>query len=77
MTTATPLENFLAGIEVKSWDQHIGQDGAIAIANAIRSAGYTLVPREPPDKAVEAGNWVHDHDGEVCYRKMVSAASII
>lgn len=71
------LEKFLAQIRVQSWDQNIGFDGAVAIASAIRSAGFTMVPREPPRIAVEAGNWVHEHDGEACYRKMVAAASII
>lgn len=36
----------IAGTYVKSWDQHIGNDGADAIMKMLDCAGFEIVPKE-------------------------------
>ena len=43
MSATSPAEVVIAKAFVQSWDQHIGQDGAIAVMNALRSAGYVII----------------------------------
>lgn len=42
--TENTTEQVIAEAYVQSWDQHIGQDGAIAVLNALRAAGLTITP---------------------------------
>lgn len=39
----TEIEKTIAKAFVQSWDQHIGLDGAIAVINALRAAGYVVI----------------------------------
>lgn len=43
MTDKT-AEQIIAEAFVQGWDQHIGQDGAIAVLNALNHAGLTVTP---------------------------------
>lgn len=36
--------------------------------------GWQMVPKEATTAMVEAGMWVHEHEGRDCWRKMRSAA---
>lgn len=38
-------------------------------------AGFVIVPKEPTEEIIEAGNWLHHRDGVACYRSMISAAA--
>lgn len=46
----------IAKAYVKAWDQHIGFDGADPILAALKAAGYRVVPVEPTEKMLRAGD---------------------
>jgi hypothetical protein len=47
---------------------------AAAILTALEAEGMVVVPRIPCMAMIEAGNWLHEHDGRDCWRAMLQAA---
>lgn len=49
----TEMEEMIAKIRVQSWDQSIGLDGAIAVLNGLRAAGYKVVPLDETEAMLQ------------------------
>ena len=49
----TPAEVTIANTFVQSWDQHIGRDGAIAVVNALKDAGYKIVRKDETEQMLD------------------------
>lgn len=51
--TTLPAPETIARAWVQSWDQHIGDDGAVAVMNALDAAGYKVVRKDATERMLD------------------------